>query len=132
MPYTVSDGVAVDLSGNPLINSPEFTVSLGAQYSFVLPASYILTTRVDYYWQDSMYGRIFSKPIDKIESWDLWNAQATLSSPNRDWFLRAFVKNIADENNVVGMYVTDPSAGLFTNLFLVEPRTYGLAAGYNF
>jgi hypothetical protein len=46
--------------------------------------------------------------------------------------VRAFVKNIADENNVVGMYVTDPSAGLFTNLFLVEPRTYGLAAGYNF
>ncbi len=131
-PYTVSDGVAVDLSGNRLINSPELTVSLGAQYSFVLPASYILTTRVDYYWQDAMYGRIFNKPIDKIDAWELWNAQATLSSPNRDWFVRAFVKNIADKNNVVGMYVTDPSAGLFTNLFLVEPRTYGLAAGYNF
>ena len=131
-PYTISDGVAVDLSGNRLINSPEWTASLGAQYSFLLPASYTLTARVDYYWQSSMYGRIFNKPIDKIESWDLWNAQATLASPDQTWFLRAFVKNIADEDNVVGMYVTDPSSGLFTNLFLVEPRTYGLAAGYNF
>ena len=131
-PYTVNAGVPADLSGNRLINSPEWTVSLGAQYSFLLPASYTLTTRLDYYWQDAMYARIFNKPIDKIDSWEVWNAQATLNSPDQSWFVRAFVKNIADDDNIVGMYVTDPSSGLFTNLFLIEPRTYGLAAGYNF
>ncbi|MFM7785413.1 MAG: TonB-dependent receptor domain-containing protein, partial [Gammaproteobacteria bacterium] len=131
-PYTVNEGVPADLAGNELINSPELTVSLGAQYTFLLPASYSLVARVDYYWQDQMYGRIFNQPIDEIESWDVWNAQATLNSPDQSWFLRAFVKNIADEDNVVGMYVTDPSSGLFTNLFLIEPRTYGLAAGYRF
>ena len=30
------------------------------------------------------------------------------------------------------MYVTDASSGLFTNVFTIEPRNYGLAVGYNF
>ena len=132
-PYTVDEGVAVDLDGNQLVNSPELTVSLGAQYTFILPGSYSLATRLDYYWQDEMYGRIFNRdPIDRIDSWDIWNAQATLLSPHAAWFVRAFVKNIEDDDNVVGLYVTDPSSGLFTNVFTIEPRTYGVAVGYNF
>jgi outer membrane receptor protein involved in Fe transport len=131
-PYTVDDGVPVDLSGNELINSPKLTVSLGAQYEFALPAGLTLTPRVDYYWQDDMYGRIFNDEIDEIDSWDVWNAQATLMSAEQTWFVRAFVKNIADDDNVVGMFVSDPSSGLFTNVFTIEPRTYGVAVGYNF
>jgi len=132
-PYTVDDGVAVDLSGNQLVNSPELTVSMGAQYEIALPAGMTLTPRVDYYWQDDMYGRIFNRePIDQIDSWDVWNAQATLTSAEQTWFARAFVKNIEDDDNVVGMYVSDPSSGLFTNVFTIEPRTYGLSVGYNF
>ena len=132
-PYTVNEGVAVDLDGNQLVNSPELTVSLGAQYTFVLPGDYSLVTRLDYYWQDEMYGRIFNRdPIDQIDSWDIWNAQATVRSPDASWFVRAFIKNIEDDDNVVGMYVSDPSSGLFTNVFTIEPRTYGLAVGYNF
>jgi len=30
------------------------------------------------------------------------------------------------------MFVSDPASGLFTNVFLIEPRLYGLALGYNF
>lgn len=132
-PYTVSDGVAVDLSGNQLINSPELTVSLGGQYEFRLTGDYSLLARLDYYWQDEMYGRIFNRdPIDAIDSWDVWNAQATLLAPDETWFVRAFVRNIMDDDNVVGIFVTDPSSGVFTNVFTIEPRTYGLAVGYNF
>jgi iron complex outermembrane recepter protein len=132
-PYTVSDGVAVDLSGNKLVNSPEMTISLGAQYTFFLPQDYHLAVRLDYYWQDEMYGRIFNRdPVDLIDSWDIWNAQATLLAPDDRWFVRAFIKNIEDDDNVVSMFVSDPSSGLFTNVFTIEPRTYGLALGYNF
>jgi outer membrane receptor protein involved in Fe transport len=132
-PYTVSDGVAVDLDGNELQNSPEWTVSLGAEYTVDLSGGYELSTRVDYYWQDEMYGRIYNRePVDKIDDWDVWNAQATLSCASQNWYLRAFIKNIEDDDNIVGMFVQDASAGLFTNVFTIEPRTYGLAAGYNF
>ena len=128
----VSGGVEVDLDGNQLQNSPEWSVSLGGQYTFILPQDHRLALRVDYYWQDEMYTRLFNRPVDKIDSWDIWNAQLTLTSAEDTWYARAFIKNIADDDHEVGSYLTDPSSGLWTNVFTIEPRTYGLAIGYNF
>ena len=128
----VFDGISVDLDGNDLQNSPEWSVSLGGQYTFILPQDYPLTMRVDYYWQDEMYARLFGREVDKIDDWHIWNAQATLTSPDNSWYVRAFVKNIEDDDNMVGQYLTDASSGLFTNVFTIEPRTYGMAIGYNF
>jgi outer membrane receptor protein involved in Fe transport len=79
-----------------------------------------------------MYGRLFNRPIDKIESWDIWNAQANLTSPDETWYVRAYIKNILDDDNIVGMYVTDPTSGIYTNVFTIEPQTFGIAIGYNF
>ena len=128
----VTDGVLADLDGNQLPNSPEWSVSLGGQYTASLPRGYDLSLRVDYYWQDEMYTRLYNRPVDRIDSWDIWNAQANLLSPDESWYVRAYVKNIADEDNFVGMYLSSASSGLFTNVFTMEPRTYGLAIGYNF
>ena len=132
MGLPVTDGVLADLGGNSLSSSPEWSVSLGGQYTASLPAGYALSLRLDYYWQDEMYTRLFNREVDRIDSWDIWNAQANLFSPDESWYVRAYVKNIADEDNFVGMYLTGASAGLFTNVFTMEPRTYGLAIGYNF
>jgi iron complex outermembrane receptor protein len=128
----ISGGIEKDLDGNKLQNSPEYSTSIGAQYTFYLPQNNTLDLRVDYYWQDEMYSRMFNSPVDKIDSWDVWNAQANLRSENESWYVRAYVKNIKDEDHLVGMYLTDPSSGLFTNVFAIEPRTFGLAVGYNF
>ncbi|RLQ23600.1 TonB-dependent receptor [Seongchinamella sediminis] len=128
----VSDGVLADLDGRQLLNSPEWSLSLGGQYSARLAGDYELSLRVDYYWQDEMYTRLYNREVDRIDDWDIWNAQANLLSPDNSWYLRAYVKNIADEDNFVGMYLSSASSGLFTNVFTIEPRTYGLAIGYNF
>ena len=48
------------------------------------------------------------------------------------WYVRAFVQNIFDSNATTGLYLTDQSSGLFTNIFTLEPRRYGIAAGVNF
>jgi outer membrane receptor protein involved in Fe transport len=128
----ITDGIQMDLAGNRLQNSPELTVSLGAQYNMDMGETGDLALRVDYYWQDEMYARVFNLPIDKIDAWDVWNAQATFTTRDERWIARAFVKNIGDENHLVGMYVTDPSSGMFTNVFTIEPRTYGVALAYNF
>lgn len=131
-PYTVGTGVEVDLNGNELRNSPATTVNLGVQYNWELD-SLSLSARVDYYWQDDMWGREFNRdPIDKLDGFDVWNAQATLASANDSWYLRAYIKNITDEEAIAGMYVSDPSSGLFTNVFPIEPRLYGVTLGYNF
>jgi outer membrane receptor protein involved in Fe transport len=130
--FEVSGGIEDDLDGNHLQNSPEYSTSIGAQYTFFLPQNHTLDLRVDYYWQDEMYSRLFNKLVDKIDSWDVWNAQANFRSADDSWYVRAYIKNINDDDHLVGMYVTDPSSGMFTNVFAIEPRTYGLALGYNF
>ena len=131
-PYTVGTGVEVDLDGNELRNSPGTTVNLGAQYSWTLD-SLNLSARVDYYWQDEMWGREFNRdPIDKLDDFHVWNAQLTLAPAQDSWYVQAYIKNIADEEAIAGMYVSDPSSGLFTNVFPIEPRLYGVTLGYNF
>ncbi|MEE4659207.1 MAG: TonB-dependent receptor [Halieaceae bacterium] len=128
----VTDGILEDLDGNRLQNSPEYSVSLGVEYRATLPGDHSLSTRLDYYWQDDMFARNFNREVDRIPAWDVWNAQVTLMSAQQSWYARAYVKNIADDNHLVGMFLSDPSAGLFTNVFAIEPRTYGVALGYNF
>ena len=125
-------GVSVSVKGNELPQSPNWMISLGAQYTQPLGGEYSLTMRMDYSARGSFWGRIYNSPVDKIKGYDLWNAQLQLDAPDDRWFLRAFVQNIENDNSVTGMYVTDPSSGLFTNVFTTEPRRYGLAAGFRF
>lgn len=46
-----------------------------------------------------------------------------------DWNLSAqlYVRNLTDETVITDQYLTDDSSGLYTNIFLSEPRTYGVA-----
>jgi outer membrane receptor protein involved in Fe transport len=127
--YTYQDSIVTNLKGNELLNAPEWTFSLGAQYTFYLNNGWSLSARADYYWQDSFYSTTFNRPQDRFDSWDIINLQATLSGKDDKWYARAFVQNLEDDNEVVGTYQTDPSSGLFTNLFLIEPRLYGLTVG---
>lgn len=128
-------GIAADLDGNRLPNSPEFSVKIGAEYAFQLQRGLELTPRIDYYWQDSFFYRVYNSEQDKIPSWSVWNASMTLSGNlgvDGDWYARAFVKNLGDKDHITGAYFTDASSGNFTNVFLLEPRTYGLQIGARF
>jgi outer membrane receptor protein involved in Fe transport len=125
-------GFGKDLSGNQLPGAPEFSLKLGAQYSFYFAEGMELVPRIDYYWQDDFYYRVYNAKQDKIEAWDMWNASATLYGRDGKWYVEGFVKNIADEDNLTGGYFTDASSGNFTNVFVLEPRTYGLTLGARF
>ena len=128
----VQDGIAANLDGKSLQGTPEWSFKVGAQYTFHLGSSMNLTTRADYYWRDQFYARIFNRPIDKIDAWDVVNAQVELSSASNSWFVRGYVNNAMDDDNITGMYVTDASSGLFTNVFALDPRTYGVVLGFRF
>lgn len=128
-------GIAADLDGNQLPGANEWSVKLGAQYSFMFGDGLELVPRVDYYWQDSFYYRVYNSRQDEIPSWSVWNASLTLygnHSEDGTWYAQAFVKNIGDKDHITGGYFTDASSGNFTNVFLLEPRTYGLQLGARF
>ena len=129
----VSSGEDTDISGNSLPNSPELTFRIGAQYTW--PVSVIagdLTLRWDYYWQDESYGREFNTIGDEIDSWDQHNLSLIYESTNGDWQARLWARNLQDEDNVTGHYLTSDTSGYFRNYFLTEPRVYGLSVRYQF
>lgn len=128
-----SSGEATDISGNSLPNAPEFTFRLGVQYTW--PVSLLagdLTARWDYYWQDESYGREFNTVGDEIDSWDQHNVSFIYESNNGAWQARLWARNIQDEDNVTGHYLTSDTSGYFRNWFLTEPRVYGLSVRYQF
>jgi iron complex outermembrane receptor protein len=130
--FSVQDGIAANLHGNRLAGTPELSFKIGAQYTLGVGANLDLTARADYYWRDDFYARIFNRPIDRIESWDVLNAQLELAARDDSWYVRGFVNNVMDGDNITGQYLTDATSGLFTNVFALDPRTYGLTVGLRF
>ena len=129
----VSSGLLSDISGNSLPNSPETTVRLGVQYTWPIDGlSGELTMRWDYYWQDDSYGREFNTVGDKIDSWDQHNLSFIYQSNDGNWQARLWARNLQDEDNVTGHYLTSDTSGYFRNYFLTEPRIYGLSLKYQF
>lgn len=126
-----SDGLPTDVDGNQLPNSPENTVSIGAAYSFNFPFGTI-TPRVDYAWMDDAYAREFNTVGDEIPSWDQWNASLLYTSPDGRWEAKGWIRNINDDDNITGKYLTSDNSGFYRNYFLTEPRIYGASVKYNF
>jgi outer membrane receptor protein involved in Fe transport len=124
-----SNGVPVSIKGDELQNTPALSFSVGAQYTQPLGDDYKLVGRLDYYWQTHMWGRIFEDPADYIPSWDVMNASLTMTAPDDRWYVQAFVKNIFNKNDVTGEYLSSATSGLFTNVFLGDPRLYGITVG---
>lgn len=129
---TITGGNAVDLSGNNLPNAPEWSISFGTQRAFYFDSGMSFTPRVDYFVQGDMYSRVFNKSVDKIGSWDMLNFSATIAPEDGSWELKAFVQNAMDDDNVTGHYFTDPTSGNFTNVFILEPRLYGVSFSAKF
>ena len=117
------DGLPADMKGNRLRHSPEHSVNIGAAYSwFLTPGS--VTARWDYYWQAKSFGNVFNSPYDKIDGWGQHGASLTFESASNRWVTRLWIRNIANEDNVIAR----------TNrqqIVYGEPRIYGMSVRYN-
>ncbi|MFN3523402.1 MAG: TonB-dependent receptor [Phenylobacterium sp.] len=122
----VGQGIPVSLEGKRLPNSPEWTLSLGAQYVWNLP-NWSITLRGDYYRQGETYARIYNTVADHLESWENVNATLTLDNESLGLNVQVYVKNLFDDTPITDIYVTDDSSGLFTNVFSLDPREIGIS-----
>jgi outer membrane receptor protein involved in Fe transport len=123
-------GIPIDQDGNNIQGSPEYSYNLGAAYTFVIGDIGDLTISTNYYWQDEFYARNFNSDSDKVDEWKVWNASARLQSADDTWYAEAWIKNINDDDNVTGQYLTSSVSSLFTNQFILDPQTYGGTVGY--
>ncbi len=133
LPFTVlGSGVEVNIKGNQLPQAPQVKASAGVQYTADFANGLSLVPRFDITYTGESFGSIFNGNIDRIKGYAIMNAQVQLNGRDDRWFLRGFIQNITNNNAITGQYVTDQSSGLFTNIFTLEPRRYGIAAGFKF
>jgi hypothetical protein len=121
----------VNIRGNKLPGAPNVKFSAGVQYAIPVK-NLTLTPRFDMTHTGGSTGTIFNGAPDRIPAFTQLNAQLQLDGPDSKWYVRGFIQNITDSNSVTGLYVTDQSSGNFTNVFTLEPRRYGVAAGFKF
>jgi len=124
-------GVEVDVTGNELPGSPEFQISGGVQYEARF-GDFLVTPRVDAYYQSDMFVNVFNTVADEIDGYAYLNGQIRFEPAEGNWYLRAFVQNITDEAAITGAFPAGQGAGNFTNLFLLEPRRWGFGVGLRF
>ena len=134
LPFAVlGSGVEVNIRGNRLPQAPTYKVSVGAQYTVDLGSSgWTVVPRADLNYTGGFTASVFNQNIDRVQGYEIVNAQLQVNGPDERFYARAFVSNLTSNDAITGQYVTDQSSGLFTNIFTVEPRRYGIAAGFKF
>ncbi|MFP6662574.1 MAG: TonB-dependent receptor [Deltaproteobacteria bacterium] len=124
------DQYRVEIEGNELPNAPTVSTKIGVQWLLPIEALGVnIIPRTDFYWQSSMWARIYNGPLDKISAWKRWDAQVIVEDDESRWYIRGYVKNILNSQNITGVTVLTAAVGNFTNIHVIEPRLFGFAVG---
>lgn len=117
----------VDYAGTPLRFSPEWTGSLGIDYSVQLADLGELRTFVNYSYKDD---HLLSETYEE-GSYNLLSARVSFLSMDGAWELSAFGNNLTDES-YLSNYVETLNGFGFTSANRNQPKTYGAELIYNF
>jgi outer membrane receptor protein involved in Fe transport len=132
-------------SGNPLLNSPRFKVSLTAQQEFSIGRYGFVNVRYDGTWTDKTFfdqskgrglGNVFNQrflPDNTIgqEAFWLHNMRVGWRSADDRIQLAGWIRNI--ENKRFKTFAFDATSFQSTTIFFVgDPRTYGLSFSIKF
>jgi outer membrane receptor protein involved in Fe transport len=127
------EGFFKPLGGNELPNAPHFTATITADYTVPLPNDWLATLHTDLYYQSEAWTRVFNmEGYDKLKAFTNVNVAAIFTNEDAGWKVMAYVKNVFDKDNITGSFLNSDDTGLTTNVFLVEPRLYGLRVTKDF
>jgi iron complex outermembrane receptor protein len=126
------EGFSKNLTGHALPNAPPFTVSLGSQYTVPVADNWAATLRGDFYWQADSWARIFNdNPYDRLDGYTNVNLALIFASDD-GWQIMGYVKNVFNVTAITGDFLNSDDSGLTTNVFLTDPRLYGVRITKNF
>jgi iron complex outermembrane recepter protein len=118
-----ANGATANFSGNDLPRSPKDKVHLGAQYSLDVDGWEALG-RVDYTNQSKMYFEASNIPTQKQEGYINVDARVSVTSPDKQWEVAVWGKNLTDE--LVATYVTAFAPYRQVLVPYAPPKTYGV------
>jgi iron complex outermembrane receptor protein len=126
------EGFSKNLAGNKLPNAPPFTVSFGSEYTMPITTDWAATLRGDFYWQADSWARIFNdRPYDEIHGYSTANLALILTSTS-GWQVMGYVKNVFNVTAITGDFLNSDDSGLTTNVFLTDPRLFGVRVTKDF
>lgn len=117
-----------DAAGNDLTNSPEFSGTLGVNYTIPLVSGELALSGNVYY-----NSGIYFEPQNRLkqDSYTLLGAAATWTSADRRWDVMLWGRNLTDEKVFsAGNPTAGPSGG--DSMSPRPPRTFGVRAGVHF
>jgi hypothetical protein len=121
------EGIAKDLGGNELPNAPNYNATITADFIVPLKGDWLATLHTDLYWQSESYWRIFNDhEYNRLDDYFTMNVAAIFKNEASGWDIMAYVKNVTDEDAITGAFLNSDDTGLTTNVFLVEPRLFGI------
>jgi len=131
LPPNNGEGFAKPLGGNELPNAPHFTTSLSADYTMPVSEDWAATLHSDFYWQSQSWARVFNdRPYDKIRGYSNVNLALILTSAS-GWQVMGYLKNVFDTTAITGDFLNSDDSGLTTNVFLTDPRLFGVRVTKN-
>jgi outer membrane receptor protein involved in Fe transport len=120
------EGFFKNLGGNELPNTPHLTLSAGAQYTLPLGSDWTATLRGDVYYQSDSYARVFNdKPYDRLHGYTNVNMSVVFADAD-GWEVMAYAKNLFDTTAITGAFLNSDDTALTTNVFVTDPRLYGV------
>ena len=128
----LGNGFAKNVGGNQLPNAPHFTTSLSAEYTMPVSEDWAATLHGDFYWQSQSWARVFNdNPYDKLRGYSNVNLALILTSAS-GWQVMGYLKNVFNTTAITGDFLNSDDSGLTTNVFLTDPRLYGVRVTKNF
>ena len=125
-------GFDKNLSGNELPNAPHFTLSFSAEYTLPVSQDWAATLHTDFYHQSDSFARVFNdNPYDRIRGYSNVNLALILTSTG-GWQVLGYLKNVFNTTAITGDFLNSDDTGLTTNVFLTDPRLFGVRVTKNF
>ncbi len=122
-------GFAIDCSGKPALNSPKWTVNLGAQQVIALGEDQIVLS-ADTQYRSGRYTNFDYIPQEYVNHSWISNASISFGAKDGKYVIGGFIRNI--ENHRPSIYGTPvPASNLIVSI-ISPPRTYGVRISTKF
>jgi len=129
-----------DVDGENLGGEPEWSLSLNSEYYFPLESTEIYIRGLYKYTGerdniDASAG--IGDVVEEFEDHHLLNVFCGWRSSNYTWDVSAWAKNLLDEDEIIfqrgpDQFDTAASGGSYTDVRVLDERSYGVTARYNF
>ncbi|MGD9799014.1 MAG: hypothetical protein AB7V02_00325, partial [Parvularculaceae bacterium] len=74
----------------------------------------------------------FNTEQDLIDGYAYLNAQVTFAPTEGNWAFRFFMQNLTNSDALTGAYDSGETSGNFQNLYILEPRRWGVGLNVKF